>query len=799
MAEDQVIITRFEADLSGLEEGVNKYAALVGQVTKSDKQAEKSQQDLSASTGSTAQKFNALTEAEQRNAKAAQQVGASSKQAATDVTKLGTATQSVSKNTGPIGKLGQAFNGLKTQAQGVGNQITKSFAGVGQSIQSSIPQVGGLGSAFSALTGPIGIAATAVVGFLANFSRLDSVQVFFDAVKIGFDQVGQRLTSFDGFKGLFDPKQQAQDAAVAANLAQALDDIEAKSRDVNLSNAEAEKQLASLNQQLRDRTKTEQERLAIADEITAIENDRAAKEAQLAKDRVNFANAEVLNQIRLGTAREQISDDILNRQTEALVAQRNAEAQSIQLTETVERRRNAIIEQAANERAQAEAKSQAARDKAIAEQNRRNVIIEQQEKGINDTLNTLAQQRLDLTLSDQEREVAAIERKYAEIEQKTRDSFAKLKEVTAESGQTEVAANEARAIIAIEQTKNAQLEALQKTHLSKEAEQREAGLEKIRQSLLTDTEAQREEILKRFDEQSALADQFIEDEIERARVLAELKVQAEKDLTAVLTEEQQKQLDQERAAQEQRVSLAEQNATIISDFAVGATEIVAQAAAGNEDIARNASKVLTTLLLDTLEKIIIANAFQVQAISAGSPDPANVATGGVLGIARGAVLAGLVKALFAVAKAAITGAYLGERYIGEKGDRPMWTGKDGYLRRVHKGERIVTAKDNEQYWEPLEAIRKGTFDKEYGNDAFYTPSPDMLRYIEVLGYNDDAKVTKYVESDTGQRLVHSVMPAMFSDKGIVESSNRVYKETRKTNDLLALIAHNFTPRSKRAY
>ncbi len=93
-------------------------------------------------------------------------------------------------------------------------------------------------------------------------------------------------------------------------------------------------------------------------------------------------------------------------------------------------------------------------------------------------------------------------------------------------------------------------------------------------------------------------------------------------------------------------------------------QTIISAAAQGEDIQEQAGKQLLVLLLDTLEKIILANAFQVQAIAAGSPSPENVATGGLAGIAKGAILAAIVKGLFGAAKAALTANYQGDPYVG---------------------------------------------------------------------------------------------------------------------------------------
>ena len=251
-------------------------------------------------------------------------------------------------------------------AQASGN-VSKFFGGIASGAQSAVTQIPGVGQAFALLANPI-VAATAAVGFLASniVTRLDGASKTVDALKFSFDGVLNRLTSFEGFKGFFDPTQQLKDAAFAQAQAELLDEIDASQRKVNSSNAEAEKRLASLNQQLRDRTRSEEERISIASEITNIEVQRANKEEELLKKKLAGIDLEIAAAKSQGIAADQINDELLNRQNEAQVALVNAQTARISLTENVERRVNSITEQGANERAAQAAKEAAAREKADA-------------------------------------------------------------------------------------------------------------------------------------------------------------------------------------------------------------------------------------------------------------------------------------------------------------------------------------------------------------------------------------------------------------------------------------------------
>ena len=241
------------------------------------------------------------------------------------------------------------------------------------------------------------------------------------------------------------------------------------------------------------------------------------------------------------------------------------------------------------------------------------------------------------------------------------------------------------------------------------------------------------------------------------------------------------------AAAEQRRQLAEQNAAIVAGFAEQALQTLLTAAATGQDIQEQAGKQLLAILLDTLEKIILANAFQVQAISAGAPTPDNIATGGISGIAKGLILAAAVKALFGAAKAALTANFEGDPYIGGDGAKPAFPGRDGFIRRLDYGERVVRRKTNEKHFDGLEAMEHGTFDKWVRDN-----------YAPLIG--EDDRLVQYVNSDTGQRMAASlVLPRMF-DKGIVGAVNGQRKQQQATNDLLGqLVANTTTRRRNRRY
>ena len=122
----------------------------------------------------------------------------------------------------------------------------------------------------------------------------------------------------------------------------------------------------------------------------------------------------------------------------------------------------------------------------------------------------------------------------------------------------------------------------------------------------------------------------------------------------------------------------------------------------------------------------------------------------------------------------------------------MWSGRDGYLRRLDKGERVVTSKDNDRYWDDLEAMRKGRWD-DHILDKYIGPA------VAALQWEDDRKASDFVASDFGSRMASSVMLAKYYDANIVRGLKDNARIERQQTELLATIARNIKPASRRYY
>lgn len=849
MAEGFEIVGTYKLDTSGFDAAKEEIKAGYDEIEKGAVDAQKATSGLSGATGSLTDKVAALAEEEKRAAQASEQLAKGQQDATKSATQLGSETKKTQGILSRIGsgfkqfgagvrdgfktaiKEAGGFSGIATQlgnkVKGLGSTVTGAFKQVGASVAGvagQVPLIGGLATAL----GPVGIAATAAAaGLFKMFTNTDAgataIQGLGKTAGVVFDRVTglaaslfKEITSGTGIIGkgfgmltdavdffinkltpigaIFEAlsetslfKALKDDFEFGQQIANQLDELDDKQREVNLTVAQNEIGIRKNLAALRDVTKSTEERLAIADAITKSEEESLRLKKDLLLEERRIAQQEADRQASRENGKGEVDDSIKQQITDLNIAIANAEAESVSLTERVAARRAGIVEEEERRKAAARQKAIEAQKKREAEALRLAEQRAQAEAKLQDTLDTLAEEGLARRQTESEREVEAVKKKYADLEAATLEGIAKLREASPPNAQSEITRKEAEAVLAIEKAKNDELAALERARAEEQATTREEALERIRQSLLTETEAQREAVLTQLDEQVALADQFIENEAEKIATIAELRRKAEEELTTIITDEEAKRREIELAAQQQRIALAQQNQAILTSFAEQGLQTLITAAASGENIQEQAGKQLIALLLDTLEKIIIANAFQVQAIAAGSPTPDNVATGGIAGIARGAVLAAIVRALFGVAKAAITANYEGDPYVGGDGSKPMWSGRDGYLRRLDKGERVMTRKANERYYDAAEAM-------EAGNLEGWIDRNYIMPAIEGLRINDDAMIARYADTDIGQRMAASItLPRMF-DRGMVGAINSTRKEQQQTNDLLQALVNNTRPR-----
>jgi hypothetical protein len=844
MANEQVIVTKFTADLTDFESGVKVYNDQLKEAEGLAKNLDKTEQKLSNTTGSLADKFDAAAESAKEAAEGTEELntevkksssfferaGASIKTFASNTkTSIANAAKSLTSFKGLSSGIGSVFGGVGKTASAAFGSIKNSIGGVVQ----SIPGIGGIATAL----GPVGIAAAAVgAGLFKVITNFDAgataVQglgigagVAFDRLSGGIANAAGKVSDFFGdlFEGgtivgdvfgaisdgvvFFIEKLTPigaileslgitaeglkEDFAFGQLIANQLDEQADKQLVVNETLAANETVLAKNLAQLRNVNLTAEERLKIADDITRIEQDNLKiKQDQLRAD-LAILQAQAARQI----ATKGEVDDALKAQISALnVALQDAETESVRLTEKVAVRRESIV---AGEEARKEAIRQKAREarKKAEEQEAKNAEqrVQAQAK-LDDVLNGLADDRLARTQTDGEKEITATEKKYEDLQKVAEEGIAKLREASAPGAEAAIAQQEATILVQIETAKQQELAEVRQKAADELEQQRAEGREQLRKTLLDDTELQREAILEQFDADVALAEASIENLEERNETIRKLTEQAQTDLTKIVTEEEQKRIDAETAAAEESIRLREEQFASIKQAAADGLGILIQSAAAGEGVSQESSKALLVILLDTLEKVILAQALQGQALVTTAPTPDNIATGGVSGTIKGIAMFALIKGLFTALKGVLTANYTGDAFVGGDGSRPMWSGRDGFLRRLDYGERVVTGKTNAKYYDEMQAMEDGNWDRYLDNNY-------ILPAIESLRYNDDERAVKFVQTDMGQRMAASItLPRMF-DKNIVESQMAQSKEQRRTNRLLEEMVHNTRARTsnKRYY
>lgn len=680
----------YDAALASATQGMSQYDKTADEATKANA-------GFSGSLGSMTAKVNTYRTAMDAAGKSTAAVAGESR-------KIGASTGLVDRLAGAWTRVkdgaSNALGSVRTGLNNAAGSVKGFFSGIMNGVSSAVPGLGSVTGMFSGMAGPIGVAAAAVVGFISNFSRLDSVATALDGVRIQFDIILDRLANFD-FNGFFDPATMARDAAAAQGIANEMDRLVDVQLDVNRANAQAEVQLASMNQQLRDRTKSEAERLAIADQITKVERARADEELKYLQQSVALEKFRAnIQQQTLG----EVSDERKAALNEAEVALLQAQARSIALTEATERRRNLVLEEGENERKRIADKAAveeernaqkraAAREKAAKEAEAQAKALAAAEAGVNGVVLAATRERELAQLSAFAREEAIVREGYQKQIDAAKKAFEELRKLTPEgdSSREEVTAREAEAIATIEANLATKL-----------AEIRKQDEEDVRRSLLTKEEIQREAINKEYDEKIATAERVLAGDAELGEARLELERQRLAALNAVVDADEAARIEKLKADQQQRLdiitSTGEQIAGVVQSFTSGQIEN-----------GKEAAKALATIALDTLEKVVNIKIAEASVTALAAPD--SVATFGAAGLARGAVIAALIKAAFAAVRGLISGAYTGERNIGGNGEAPIWSGRDGYIRRVDKGEDIIAANRTRKYRPILDMVHNDTLDK----------------------------------------------------------------------------------------
>lgn len=250
----------------------------------------------------------------------------------------------------------------------------------------------------------IGLVISLVVGLIAVFQRfapiIDFVEQSVAGLSAAFDVFVSRVAKvaqgigkvFTGdFAGAFDDvsaavdgmgKQMIEAAFAAAQLKKEFQDLEDAQKDFELTTARTEAAIAKLSVSLKDKTRSDSERLKIADQISGLERKNLEEKTGLIEKEIDIERRRLLlngqltkeqaDQIASGNFElaRQLEDQFLLRADEAdrirelLIQRTKAEGESATLLERVENRRSAIIEAAAEKQKAAREKQKAAAEKA---------------------------------------------------------------------------------------------------------------------------------------------------------------------------------------------------------------------------------------------------------------------------------------------------------------------------------------------------------------------------------------------------------------------------------------------------
>lgn len=811
MAEE--ILTIFKADLSELEAAVAKGDKLIDGYTDSTLRASAAENQLGNAAGNASAKVSMLGAATSKTAVSETQLAVAGNKAAASQANLAVATERSGAKLNIFQRIAQGirntFTGLVNGVKGFGAGAKDAFAkattggtqaggvirNLSGSLTSAVGSAGGLGTAFAGLAGPIGIAAGAVVGFIANFSRLDSVKVGLDAISTAFDTIRDRLANLD-FKGLFDPKTQAKDIAFAARTAQLTDAIEEAQLGVNKANAEAELQITGLNQKLRDKTKSEEERLAIAEQIGEIEAKRAAEEQAFLK--IQVAAQKDINAQQLSALGE-VSDANKAALNEREIALLKSQERTVQLTETTERRVNAIVEQGANERNAIEAKALAAREKAAADAAKKEEERLAKEKKIGELQDVIQSVQLQLEdedfregMSEVDIKVLDSQVKFQKLAATINDAFEKLKalqDASTQEGQAEIAVLEqgqAQALAPINEAASAEEAGIRAADAEAKLELAQETQDKIN---AIGEDGLQERIRQIRDEYRILLEEnemYIEDKLQQDQNRIDLE--AERDAAIREARQEQNAIDAEAEAERNAEYIG-----ILEDTTSQATALIAQAAAEGKLESEQFAKALVGIALDALEKILLMVVLQIIANSTAKGAETGGAPGAAVGLIAGIVIGAVIKGLFAVVKSQVAAAYTGDPYVQGKG------GRDQIPYMLTQGERVVTRDKNKEHWEPLQAIHEGRFDKwldkEFQGRTMDVPyelvqSNPLTPYLLNTDMQLMHSVNAYMEGDTGQRLSNAIMFPKYFDQNMVKSMERGNEEMKTNNKLLSMLVES---------
>jgi hypothetical protein len=261
---------------------------------------------------------------------------------------------------------------LKAQESAVGNNVRnvgnykEAFAGAADGIKVFGT---GLGSLFKMiLTNPVGVILLAFTTLFSVLQKFEPIFDFFEKALAGIQGavtgvLGNitKLLTLD-FSGFIDGVSSA--ATESYNLAEAIQELEDRERAFGIESAKSEAKIKNLIIQSKDRTKTEQERLAFLDEASKIEKKNFEESLAIAKESFRIAQS----QLKIAEKNFQANDELRNKAADAEKNLISIASSSADLQEKITIRKNLLIQTENEERQKLADKNKARIEKQRADE-----------------------------------------------------------------------------------------------------------------------------------------------------------------------------------------------------------------------------------------------------------------------------------------------------------------------------------------------------------------------------------------------------------------------------------------------
>jgi hypothetical protein len=498
---------------------------------------------------------------------------------------------------------------LKAQESAIGDN-RRSVGSYKESFQGLIGQfpalqngISGVANGFKALSAgnPFTLIAMALTPLIQSFLKLEPVT---NAINGVFEGISATITTIVvSIKGFVESVSSgagiltafsdnfgnlgsniAEASKEGYNLVQALDDLEDAERANQALISQTNRDVAILIASSRDRSKSERERIALLERANELEEKQLKRDEILAFRREALAAQELARAIRLGKDRDTAEQNLADAQSARFAIQQSAGAQ----IEKSQGRINTLIEGENTIREKANEKRQKDSDRRKAETEKEaervKKAIEDAQKFFNDTTNAEFEFTKNATAIFYEQQQEALKQKYAQN-------------------------------LITEEEFNAQSLAIQQEQLVAE------GI--IYQDYAGTIKGLDDEIARNaIAQQNVVTDNQIEQN-KKKKEIADKQAKEDKDRRVGELKELQK-------------------------FTEATTQTFFQTLTAQGDYLKNFQKALGGLILDILEKQIIA---QVTVGSLATPD--SILTAGASGAIRAGIMLGLVKTAFSIARNAL--------------------------------------------------------------------------------------------------------------------------------------------------